>query len=74
MSAPPVGATWHRGVDLFAVERFERGEHPLPPLTPEEKRYAAIHTRLPIKTIAARLGVHERQVSRWREEAARDRD
>ncbi|MDN3056912.1 helix-turn-helix domain containing protein [Streptomyces sp. SRF1] len=68
IEAPP-GATWHRGVDLIAVERMVRGVLPLPELTEDEQRYAALEMakqRVSERTIAERLGVAERTVVRWK--------
>ncbi|MEU8870505.1 helix-turn-helix domain-containing protein [Streptomyces javensis] len=68
IDAPP-GATWHRGVDLIAVERAVRGALPLPELNEDEQRYAALEMakqRVPERTIAERLGVAERTVVRWK--------
>ncbi|MFC9341414.1 helix-turn-helix domain-containing protein [Streptomyces sp. NPDC057020] len=69
---PPDCATWHRGVDLVAVERVAAGVHPTPELSEEEQRYAVVvMTRggLSADVIAERIGTAERTVTRWREEA-----
>ncbi|MFH8577194.1 helix-turn-helix domain-containing protein [Streptomyces zaomyceticus] len=69
---PPDCATWHRGVDLVAVDRVAAGRHPIPELSEEEQRYAVVvMTRggLSADVIAERLGTAERTVTRWREEA-----
>lgn len=68
----PVGATWHRGIDLVAVERAVRGVPPLPTLTEEEAREATLRMTeadLSASVIARRLGVTERTVVRWRRKA-----
>ncbi|WP_372407374.1 hypothetical protein [Streptomyces luteireticuli] len=57
------------GIDLVAVERAVAGELPLPRLTPEEQRRAAlVLTRLgaSIRVTAERLGLEQRIVTRWR--------
>jgi hypothetical protein len=70
---PPEGATYYRGVDLLAVERMRRGVYPLPVLKGEvEQRYAVVvMTRVGMgaDVIAGRLGIAERTVVRWRDEA-----
>ncbi|WP_433916898.1 helix-turn-helix domain-containing protein [Streptomyces sp. NBC_01744] len=69
---PPAGATWHRDVDLIAVERFMRGVPPVPELTEDEQRYAAVlMTQAGVggEEIAQRLGVAARTVTRWRLDA-----
>ncbi|WP_371799117.1 hypothetical protein OG963_14950 [Streptomyces sp. NBC_01707] len=69
---PPAGATWHRDVDLIAVERFIRGALPVPELTEDEQRYAAVAmTQAGVggEEIALRLGVAARTVTRWRLDA-----
>ncbi|WP_086860337.1 helix-turn-helix domain-containing protein [Streptomyces milbemycinicus] len=72
IEAPPF-ATWHRGLDLIAVERVVRGVLPLPELTEGEQRHAAVlmttDMEMPARAIAARLGVSERTVTRWRTDA-----
>lgn len=67
----PVGATWHRGIDLVAVERVVRGAPPLPELTEEKQRQAALEMTaadLSAAVIAGRLGIAARTVVRWRQE------
>ncbi|MEU9033833.1 helix-turn-helix domain-containing protein [Streptomyces sp. NPDC048352] len=75
---PPDCATWHRDVDLVAVERVTRGDHPLPELTEVEQRYAVVvMTRdagMGAEEIAERLGIAERTVTRWRDEAGLTND
>ncbi|MFI5629145.1 hypothetical protein ACIA8E_07155 [Streptomyces sp. NPDC051664] len=69
---PPAGATWHRDVDLIAVERFMSGVNPLPELTEDEQRYAAVlmtQAGVGAEEIALRLGVAARTVTRWRLDA-----
>ncbi|MFF1834153.1 helix-turn-helix domain-containing protein [Streptomyces sp. NPDC058231] len=69
---PPAGATWHRDVDLIAVERFMGGAPPVPELTEDEQRYAAVlmtQADVGAEEIAQRLGVAARTVTRWRLEA-----
>ncbi|MFE4329699.1 helix-turn-helix domain-containing protein [Streptomyces sp. NPDC056831] len=69
---PPTGATWHRDVDLIAVERVIHGLVPLPELTEAEQRYAAVvmtRAGLDAEEIAERLGISDRTVTRWRDEA-----
>ncbi|MEW2631593.1 hypothetical protein AB0903_08030 [Streptomyces sp. NPDC048389] len=70
---PPAGATWHRDVDLIAVERVMRGAQPLPVLNEAEQRYAVVvMTRdadLGAEEIGERLGIAARTVVRWRDEA-----
>ncbi|WP_327421876.1 hypothetical protein OG763_15170 [Streptomyces sp. NBC_01230] len=69
---PPAGATWHRDVDLIAVERIMRGSLPVPELTEDEQRYAAVvMTQAGVggEEIALRLGVAARTVTRWRLDA-----
>ncbi|MGW6416348.1 helix-turn-helix domain-containing protein [Streptomyces sp. NPDC055055] len=69
---PPALATWHRGVDLVAVERVRSADYPLPELTDQEQRYAVVVITLDglsAEVIADRLGVAERTVTRWRDEA-----
>ncbi|WP_327123739.1 helix-turn-helix domain-containing protein [Streptomyces sp. NBC_01727] len=69
---PPAGATWHRDVDLIAVERFMCGVPPVPELTEDEQRYAAVvMTQAGVggEEIAERLGVAARTVTRWRLDA-----
>ncbi|MFC8463359.1 helix-turn-helix domain-containing protein [Streptomyces sp. NPDC057250] len=69
---PPACATWHRDVDLVAVERVASGSWPLPVLTEKEQRYAVVvmtRAGLGESVIAERLGVAERTVDRWRDEA-----
>ncbi|MBT2492328.1 helix-turn-helix domain-containing protein [Streptomyces sp. ISL-96] len=70
---PPDCATWHKDVDLVAVERVMRGDYPLPELTEVEQRYAVVvMTRdadLGAEEIGERLGIAERTVTRWRAEA-----
>lgn len=70
--APPTGATWFRDVDLIAVERVTRGDRPLPELTEVEQRYAALvmtQSGYGAEEIAERIGVVDRTVTRWRDEA-----
>ncbi|MFE0766122.1 helix-turn-helix domain-containing protein [Streptomyces smyrnaeus] len=65
------GSTWHRGIDLIAVERAMSGRGPSPALTEEEKRYACremTRAEMSAREIAERLGVADRTVSRWRDE------
>jgi DNA invertase Pin-like site-specific DNA recombinase len=62
------GSTWHRGIDLIAVERAMSGRGPCPELTDEEQQYAAkamAEAGHSIRTIAERLGISDRTVSRW---------
>ncbi|WP_228976724.1 helix-turn-helix domain-containing protein [Streptomyces sp. DH12] len=69
---PPAGATWHRDVDLVAVDRAVRGDSPRPELTEREQRYAVVvMTRAGYsgEAIAGRLGILERTVVRWRAHA-----
>ncbi|MGW3735203.1 hypothetical protein [Streptomyces sp. NPDC005148] len=69
---PPVGATWHRDVDLIAVERVLSGVPPLPELTEDEQRYAVVvmtEANMGAEVIAQRLGVDARTVTRWRDDA-----
>ncbi|MFJ3274136.1 hypothetical protein [Streptomyces sp. NPDC086776] len=69
---PPVGATWHRDVDLVAVERVLSGVPPLPELTEDEQRYAVVvmtEANVGAEVIAQRLGVDARTVTRWRDDA-----
>lgn len=66
------GATWHRGVDLIAVERVLRGVLPLPELTEDEQRYAVLamtEADLSASVIADRLGIATRTVTRYRADA-----
>ncbi|MFG2404193.1 hypothetical protein ACGFR8_07615 [Streptomyces brevispora] len=71
--APPDGATWYRGVDVLAVGLVARGVYPLPELRTEiEQRYAVVvmtRRELSAAVIAGRLGIAERTVVRWRDEA-----
>lgn len=72
MTDAPVGATWHRGVDLIAVERALRGVPPIPELTEDEQRHAVTvmtAAEMSARDIAARLGIAARTVTRWRTEA-----
>lgn len=65
------GATWHRGIDLIAVERAMGTEGPCPALTDEELRYAVVEMTAAdwsASAIADRLGIASRTVTRWREE------
>lgn len=65
----PAGATWHRGIDLVAVDRVLRGAPPLPELTEEEQKEAIrlmTEAGLSASVIAGRLGVTPRSVVRWR--------
>lgn len=69
---PPPCATWHRDVDLIAVERFMSGVPPLPELTEDEQRYAVVvmtEAGVGAEVIAQRLGVDARTVTRWRDDA-----
>ncbi|NGO67844.1 helix-turn-helix domain-containing protein [Streptomyces boncukensis] len=68
------GATWHRGIDLIAVERAKSGRGDPPVLTEEEQRYACREMTdegLSASFIADRLGVAQRTVTRWRDADAR---
>lgn len=63
------GDTWHRGVDLVAVERIVSGAHPYPdPASLEEAEQLEVVRRFqgPAHVLAERLGVQERTVVRWR--------
>lgn len=65
-------ATWHRGVDLVAVERVKAGDYPLPELTEQEQRYAVVvmtQAGIGAEVIAERIGTTDRTVTRWRDEA-----
>ncbi len=67
----PPDSTWHRGIDLIAVERAMSGRGPCPVLTDEEKRYACREmtgAEMSAREIAERIGVAERTVTRWRDE------
>ncbi|WP_327415471.1 hypothetical protein [Streptomyces sp. NBC_01233] len=69
---PPAWATWHRGVDLVAVERVKAGDYPLPELTEQEQRYAVVvmtQAGIGAEVIAERIGTTDRTVTRWRDEA-----
>lgn len=64
------GSTWHRGVDLIAVERAASGRGVCPELTDDELRYAAdVMTSAgeSAEEISERLGVTTRTVIRWRQ-------
>lgn len=66
------GATWHRGIDLIAVERAMSRREACPELTEEERRYAERQMTAAewgAEEIADRLGVAHRTVTRWRKEA-----
>ncbi|QKW07003.1 hypothetical protein HUT18_11910 [Streptomyces sp. NA04227] len=69
------GSTWHRGIDLIAVERALSGRGPCPALTEEEQKYACremTEAGMSGSVIAQRLGVADRTVTRWREAGAGD--
>lgn len=73
----PVGATWHRGLDLVAVDRALSGVPPLPVLTEEEQRHAVAtgtERGLSAGELAERLRVAARTVSRWRGELGLSND
>ncbi|MFD8774550.1 helix-turn-helix domain-containing protein [Streptomyces sp. NPDC059916] len=63
------GATWHRGIDLIAIERVMAEWGPWPSLSEEELPYACREMSaadIPVPVIAERLGISERTVTRWR--------
>lgn len=65
------GATWHRGVDLVAVERAMSRRGQCPELTEQEQRYAIgvmTDAGWSASEIARRLGISARTVTRWRDE------
>ncbi|MGW6391126.1 helix-turn-helix domain-containing protein [Streptomyces sp. NPDC055103] len=65
------GATWDKGVDLVAVERAALCRGVCPPLSDEERRRAVKVMTEAGKSaveIAARLGMADRTVTRWRDE------
>lgn len=67
----PVGATWHRGLDLVAIDRALSGVPPLPVLTEEEQRHAVARGTergLSTEELAERLCLAPRTVTRWRGE------
>ncbi|WP_433859910.1 helix-turn-helix domain-containing protein [Streptomyces kronopolitis] len=64
------GSTWHRGIDLIAVERAVRSWGLCPELTEDEQRYACremTEAGMSAAVIAERLGIADRTVTRWRE-------
>ncbi|MEU0059875.1 hypothetical protein [Streptomyces sp. NPDC006334] len=61
-------ATWHRGVDLVAVQRVLDGSLSRKELRPEELRYAAKHSKGSARRVAKLLGVSEKTVVNWRED------
>ncbi len=66
------GSTWHRGIDLIAVERAMSGRGGCPELTDEELRYTAdemTSAGMSAVVIGERLGIAARTVTRWREGA-----
>jgi DNA-directed RNA polymerase specialized sigma24 family protein len=65
------GATWHRGIDLIAIERAMSRRGRCPALTDEEQRYAVTEmtaAEWSAQEIADRLGIASRTVTRWRQE------
>lgn len=65
----PVGATWHRGMDLVAIERVLAGSPPLPVLTEDEAAYAVVvgtARGLSAEELGERLRVAARTVVRMR--------
>ncbi|WNI34190.1 helix-turn-helix domain-containing protein [Streptomyces sp. ITFR-6] len=65
------GATWDKGIDLVAVERAALCRGACPALTDEEKRRTVLvmtEAGRSAEDIAARLGMAERTVGRWRGE------
>ncbi|GGZ72883.1 hypothetical protein ACFOOM_01245 [Streptomyces echinoruber] len=69
MSAWPY-ATCDGQIDLVAVERVLRGTLHHSALTPEERKYAARHSTVSVKDAARLLGVTDKTIQRWREEAS----
>jgi DNA-directed RNA polymerase specialized sigma24 family protein len=69
------GATWHRGIDLIAIERAMSLRGMCPALTDEEQRYAVEEmtaAEWSAEEIADRLGMSSRTVTRWRKELEGD--
>ncbi|MGC5410467.1 hypothetical protein ACPXCX_43155, partial [Streptomyces sp. DT225] len=63
------GDTWDKGIDLEAVNRAALCRGACPPLTEEEQRRTVrvmTEAGKPASVIAARIGVAERTVGRWR--------
>ncbi|MFD5788656.1 hypothetical protein ACFWH1_18785 [Streptomyces sp. NPDC127037] len=65
------GDTWDNGIDLEAVNRAALCRGTCPPLTDEEQRRTVrvmTEAGQPASVIAARLGLADRTVVRWRDE------
>ncbi|MET9321914.1 helix-turn-helix domain-containing protein [Streptomyces sp. NPDC003038] len=65
------GATWDKGIDLVAVERAASLLGECPPLQPDEVlRAVRVMTEAgrSAETIADRLGICARTVTRWRDD------
>lgn len=63
------GATWHKGIDLIAVERVVTGSPPFPDpasLREDEQLEAVRRFQGPAHVLADRLGIAERTITRLR--------